>query len=151
MPLFLDIYGVIVGWGGLNDTLLERCALWRKQGQKVYGASNMSVIEHATFMKNARFQAAFDTVFCSGHLGTSKPDPAFFSILRDKTGEQPENCLFIDDSGVNVDAAVRAGWQAAVYTDNADATARIDGFFDAQRRKNDADDTTPPNDKDLLP
>lgn len=150
MPLFLDIYGVIITWSGVNNALLDRCAYWRKQGVKIYGASNMSVFEHGRFMKDARFQAAFDEIFCSGHLGVSKPDPSFFAVLRDKTGELPENCLFIDDSGANVDAASRAGWQAAIYTDTADASARIDGFFDKQRRNNDPDETTPPLDQDLL-
>ena len=148
MPLILDIFGVVLVRGGLNEPLLQRCIQWRRDGEKIYGASNMSVSEHITVMQNPLIAAAFDMIYCSGQLGVSKPDPVFFAAVREKLGLLPEHLLFLDDSGINVDAAQRLGWNAAVYTDVADAAARIDGFFANQRRENDPDKIAPPVETD---
>ena len=133
MPLVLDMFGVLLLPQGLNEPLLEICRFWREKGEKVFGASNMIVQQHIELWHNPAIRAAFDEVYCSGRLGASKPDPAFFALVTAKINVPPQDILFFDDSGTNVDAASRYGWQAHPYRTVSDLTAIADGFFMAQR------------------
>lgn len=67
----------------------------------------------------------FDGVWASCHLGVRKPDPAFYERLLDRTGHVPEQCLFVDDRAVNVDAARAAGMRAHLFTSAEDLRARL--------------------------
>jgi FMN phosphatase YigB (HAD superfamily) len=133
MPLILDIFGVTFLQTGLNEPLLAQCAQWRKQGEKIYAATNMTASQFDQFWQDVSIRAAFDDFFCSSLLGVSKPDPVFFSTVATKLGEKPEDLLFFDDSGTNVDAAMRMGWEAYSYTDITDLKSIAEGFFDRQR------------------
>ena len=61
--------------------------------------------------------ALFDDIVVSGEVGLAKPDPAIFTVLRERTGVPLEDCVFVDDSPANVAAAARAGMDAIRFTD----------------------------------
>jgi FMN phosphatase YigB (HAD superfamily) len=154
MPLILDIFGVTFLQSGLNQPLLDACVRWRKQGEKVYAATNMTASQFDQFWQEPAIRAAFDDFFCSSLLGVSKPDPVFFSTVASKLGEKPENLLFFDDSGTNVDAAIRMGWEAYGYTDVTDMSSITEGFFARQRATKRTELTGAPgrrSDDDLAP
>jgi 2-haloacid dehalogenase len=48
----------------------------------------------------------------SGEEKLKKPDPAFFQVLFDRHALAPHDCVFIDDSLVNVEAARQLGMHA---------------------------------------
>ncbi|HEY1096751.1 MAG TPA: HAD-IA family hydrolase [Alphaproteobacteria bacterium] len=129
MPLVLDIFGLVILQNGLNEPLLKLCANWRNQGEKIYGASNMSAIQNDKLWQMPGVRDAFDDIYCSGLLGVSKPDPVFYTAVTNKLHLQPEHILFFDDSGVNVEAARRMGWQAYAYSDEKDLSTIAEGFF----------------------
>ena len=129
MPLVLDIFGVILMPQGLNTPLLDLCAAWRRDGEKVFGASNMTAIHNKELWEQPGIRAAFDEIYCSGQLGASKPDPIFFKAVSEKINVRPDQLLFFDDSGVNVEAAGRLGWEAYAFTDNRDIQTIANGFF----------------------
>ncbi|TDC08120.1 HAD family phosphatase [Streptomyces sp. 8K308] len=54
----------------------------------------------------------FDHLLFSHRLGHRKPDPAAFDAAAKQLGACPDDILFIDDSGANIDAARAAGWTA---------------------------------------
>jgi putative hydrolase of the HAD superfamily len=68
----------------------------------------------------ARELAGFDYLVTSHFAGARKPEPAFFAFAHRQAQANPGECLFIDDLGVNVEAAERFGWKGLVY--RADGT-----------------------------
>jgi len=53
----------------------------------------------------------FDEVLSSCEAGLMKPDLRFFEMMVEKLKIRPEDCLFIDDSQKNVEAAAKLGMQ----------------------------------------
>lgn len=60
---------------------------------------------------------SFDAVFNSAELGVAKPEPALFAAVLDSLGVAPGDCLFVDDSARNVEAATTAGLIAHHHRD----------------------------------
>lgn len=58
-------------------------------------------------------QNLFDHVFVSHEVHLAKPDPAIYLHAVEKIGHPAEQCLFIDDTLLNVEAAKREGLQGA--------------------------------------
>ncbi len=59
--------------------------------------------------------APFDTLVASHHAAARKPDPGFFGYAHQFTHADSDECLFVDDLPVNVEAARRFGWEGLVY------------------------------------
>lgn len=57
-------------------------------------------------------------VMLSCEEGLLKPDPAIFRCLFVRFGFEPEECFFIDDSPLNVEAAQWCGMQAFQYRED---------------------------------
>ena len=53
--------------------------------------------------------ALFDEVLESRVLGVRKPDPRFYQLACERLGVQPEECVFLDDLGVNLKPARALG------------------------------------------
>lgn len=77
------------------------------------------------------FDAWADQIVYSHEIGVEKPDPRAFEAACTSLEVRPENCLFIDDVAVNVDAARVAGMQAHLFEDNARTLTRIAAHLDA--------------------
>jgi len=54
----------------------------------------------------------FDVFVTSCFVGLRKPDERIYRLALDLTHKSPEECCFIDDRSVNVDAAARIGMRA---------------------------------------
>jgi putative hydrolase of the HAD superfamily len=61
----------------------------------------------------------FENVFRSHEEGLKKPDREAFLNALGKIRAKPEECVFVDDSQANVDAASRLGMKGIKYTDLA--------------------------------
>ena len=57
----------------------------------------------------------FSQFFSSGFVGLRKPDERIFRLAMEVTQCQPEECLFIDDTALNVERAQLAGMRAFRY------------------------------------
>ena len=57
----------------------------------------------------------FELLFVSGELGGAKPAPEVFRHVCRVTGAEPRQCLFIDDTAQNVDAARALGFHGHVF------------------------------------
>lgn len=64
---------------------------------------------------------------CQEHL--LKPDPAIYRVLCDRYGLEPEECVFIDDTQINVDAARAFGMQAIRFESYAQASEALDSLL----------------------
>jgi HAD superfamily hydrolase (TIGR01509 family) len=101
----------------LLDFPKVRVELLRKlrKNFKIYLFSNTNAIHvekyHSDFRKQHGFEVStlFETDFYSNEIGFRKPaSEAFQEIIR-LSGIKPEESIFIDDSQLNVDAAIASG------------------------------------------
>jgi len=68
----------------------------------------------------------FDVVVDSGFVGCRKPEPEIYELTLERLGGvAPERCLFIDDTDVNCEAAVKLGMAAVHYRHNDQAIPEI--------------------------
>jgi epoxide hydrolase-like predicted phosphatase len=68
----------------------------------------------------------FEVVVDSGFVGMRKPDREIYDLTLKRMGDPtPEECLFIDDTDVNCDAARELGMSAVHYRDNDQAMGEI--------------------------
>ena len=68
----------------------------------------------------------FEVVVDSGFVGCRKPDREIYDLTLERMGDlKPAECLFIDDTDVNCDAARELGMSAVHYTHNEQAIPEI--------------------------
>jgi putative hydrolase of the HAD superfamily len=68
----------------------------------------------------------FEVVVDSGFVGMRKPDREIYDLTLERMGgPDPRECLFIDDTDVNCDAARELGMPAVHYRDNDQAISEI--------------------------
>ncbi|MFF5505664.1 HAD family hydrolase [Streptomyces roseolus] len=77
-----------------------------------------------------RFDELVEQIVYSHELGVEKPDPRAFDAVCAALGVRPEDCLFVDDVTVHVEAARARGMQAHLFEDNARTIARIAAHLD---------------------
>ena len=88
----------------------------KAKGYPLYGLSNWSLETYA-HIKDYPFLKEFDEIILSGEVGLIKPDPAIYRLLLSKIEYSAEECVFIDDSLVNVETARDLGFQAIWFAD----------------------------------
>jgi putative hydrolase of the HAD superfamily len=67
----------------------------------------------------AEVMARFDVVVESSKVGVRKPEPRFYEIACELLGVQPDECVFLDDLGINLKPAAAMGMTTIKVT-NAD-------------------------------
>jgi putative hydrolase of the HAD superfamily len=92
-------------------------------------ATNQERYRLAYMRREMGFSTLFDAVFGSAELGAAKPDRTFYRRVTDALKVAPDEILFWDDSGRNVDAARAYGWQAEPFeTYQAFQSVMVDRF-----------------------
>jgi putative hydrolase of the HAD superfamily len=71
------------------------------------------------------FDELVDQIVYSHEIGIGKPDPRAFEAACAGLGVRPEECLFIDDVAVNVEAARAVGMKGHLFEDNVGTIACI--------------------------
>ncbi|KAI6223451.1 Bifunctional epoxide hydrolase 2 [Aphelenchoides besseyi] len=67
----------------------------------------------------------FDTVVESCRIGYRKSDPESYHIAANAIGCQPNECVLVDDSQLNIDGALREGMNG-IYQKNEESKTAID-------------------------
>jgi 2-haloacid dehalogenase len=64
------------------------------------------------------FLDLFEDIIVSGEEGVAKPDPEIFEVLEERVSHRAglDDCIFIDDSPANVQAAAETGLDAVHFT-----------------------------------
>ncbi len=57
----------------------------------------------------ADIMARFDVIVESSKIGVRKPEPRFYEIACELLGVQPDECVFLDDLGINLKPAAAMG------------------------------------------
>ena len=71
--------------------------------------NNFARAEAVVSKEVASIYALFDAVLESRVLGVRKPDPRFYELACERLGVRPEECVFLDDLGVNLKPARALG------------------------------------------
>jgi len=79
----------------------------------------------------------FDAIIESSKAGIRKPDPRIYLMMCDLLGVQPQNCVYLDDLGINCKPAAGLGMKAIKVVDVdqtlADLAAATGLSFDAEQ------------------
>ena len=110
--------GVIAG----SLTILEKL---RAGKVPLYAITNYSSEKWADSVVRFPFLGQFRDVVVSAHERLIKPDPAIYHVLLSRNGLQASQCVFVDDSLKNVEAARSVGMQAIHFVDAEDLGARL--------------------------
>jgi 2-haloacid dehalogenase len=102
--------------GGAVGGTVEVLAELRAASVPVYALTNWSAETFGVARERFEFLEWFDGVLVSGEERMIKPDPAIFRLLLDRFGLDPEATFYVDDSGPNVEAAGRLGFDAVRFT-----------------------------------
>lgn len=102
----------------------------RSAGYLVLGLSNFSAETFPLCRAKYPVFAAFDDIVISGEHGIGKPQPEIYHLVCERSGIQPADAVFLDDSPGNVTGAHAVGMGAHLFTDAAQARLdlRADGF-----------------------
>jgi 2-haloacid dehalogenase len=87
----------------------------KQKRRSIFGLSNWSAETFPIARRRYDFFDLFDDILISGEVGLVKPDPAIFNLLLERIGRKAEECIFIDDSPPNIQAAGRLGFNAIHY------------------------------------
>ncbi len=106
---FYDRWEEMLG-GEINETV-EILRELKNKGDSIYALTNWSGETFPIAEERFDFLQWFDGTLVSGVEKMAKPDPAIFHLLLKRYELQAENCLFIDDSKTNIEAAARIGFE----------------------------------------
>lgn len=67
----------------------------------------------------------FETVVDSAFVGCRKPDPRIYQLTLERVELEPEQCIFIDDMEINVNAANELGLHGVHFRETAQARAEV--------------------------
>jgi 2-haloacid dehalogenase len=95
--------------------MVEILKTLKAAGYSVYGLSNWSAETFPVAYRKYDFFRLLDGYIISGDVHLVKPDPAIFRLTLDMIGRSANECLLIDDSPQNVDAAQELGFTAILF------------------------------------
>jgi 2-haloacid dehalogenase len=84
-------------------------------GYPLYALSNWNTGTFAIIRPRYPFLEWFDDIVISGDARLVKPDPRIFHLVLERTGRQPQDCIFIDDHLPNIEVAQRLGFRTILF------------------------------------
>jgi len=87
----------------------------KRAGYPLYGLSNWSLETYQRVRTKYPFFKLFETILVSGEVQLAKPDPRLFTLFLERIGRLAEECLLIDDSHVNIEAAQQMGFSTIQF------------------------------------
>ncbi len=117
-----------LGWTRINRSMVSWAAELRSSGYRTAILSNMPS-EKLTFMRVSTgfsWINDFDAAFFSCDYRMVKPEPAFYRVCLSTLGVRPGECVFLDDSAVNAEAARAEGIHAVIFHTAREAAAALD-------------------------
>lgn len=97
----------------------------KSKGYHVYYLSNFSRKAHVECAHVLDFLPLMEGGILSYQEKMTKPDPAIYQLLLDRYGLQAQECVFLDDTPRNVEAAIQQGIAGIVFHDQAQAIEEL--------------------------
>jgi putative hydrolase of the HAD superfamily len=127
---FKDMHGLVVEYPDSCEWIQEL----KNRGMKVYLLSNYSKENFEMAEKEGlfKFLQLDEGRVISYTVRMLKPDAAIYNLLLEKYGLDPKECVFLDDSQRNVEAAEKLGMRGILVDDREWARAELDVLLDSQ-------------------
>ncbi len=108
---------VMTGWIDLPpmEEGIEALKNCKAHGVKLYALTNYADEEFAHACETHDFFSLFDGLVVSGREHLVKPGLEIYAQLIHRYDLDPARTLFIDDSPINIEAALESGWQGLCY------------------------------------
>jgi epoxide hydrolase-like predicted phosphatase len=84
---------------------------------------------HDFFKSDWIVDGAFDHLIASCDIKLIKPDPAIYTLALDRLNLEAEECVFIDDREVNVNAAQKLGINGVVFQSKSQTMHDVDNLL----------------------
>jgi 2-haloacid dehalogenase/putative hydrolase of the HAD superfamily len=110
---FLDMVGPVIGE---TESAMHALAA---RGVPQYGLTNMPSEAWAGVQTLSPAFALLADTIVSGDERLVKPDPAIYAVVLARTGLEPQDLLFVDDSAANIEAARAIGFHVHRLEDPA--------------------------------
>lgn len=94
---------------------VEALKTCKAHGMKLYALTNYADEAFAHACATHDFFSLFDDLVVSGRLHMIKPGMEIYHHLISRFGLDPARTLFIDDSTLNIEAALECGWQGLCF------------------------------------
>ena len=108
-----------------NQPVVEIMRELKCAGYPVYGLSNWSAETFAWVRPRYTFLEELDDFLISGAVGEVKPGERIYQLFLERVGKKAEECIFIDDSPANIEAARRLGFTGILFTSAEDLRAEL--------------------------
>ena len=109
---FSDLTGMLV----LRDYAIELVRRLKSAGYGVYYLSNYSRKAYEECGESLAFMPYMDGGIVSFKVGKTKPSTEMFRLFLQTYALQVDECLFVDDTAENVEAARSLGFRGIVFT-----------------------------------
>jgi HAD superfamily hydrolase (TIGR01509 family) len=83
-----------------------------------------------TMHERWNMEVLFDDLVISAEVGIVKPDPRIYQLAVERLGVHPDECVFIDDMLINVEAAHQQGLTAIQFVDTQQILADLRTVLD---------------------
>ena len=90
---------------------------------KIIALSNMSRKYWSSLESKFHISTLFNSSVLSYELGVIKPEPEIFAEALRMAGSPPRQCMFLDDSVANIQAAARLGLRTHLATSPSETSA----------------------------
>ena len=105
---------------------VELLAALRDRGHRLLALTNWSAETFPIARRRFAFLDWFEDIVVSGEVNLAKPDPRIFELTVRRTGLEPGQTLYIDDSAGNVAAARTLGFRTHHFQSPAGLRAELD-------------------------
>ena len=105
-----------------------------KKEYSIYLLSNLGK-EDMEQVKEMEFFSLFDGAVFSCEVGIMKPDEGIYRQLFNQYQLDPKECIFVDDSKKNVDAAIALGMHGVQKVSTSQALRDVKGIIDYEKQK----------------
>jgi putative hydrolase of the HAD superfamily len=128
----LDGYGALI-----NDALEPNERLFayfrelRDRGVRLAILTNNVREWEPTWRAKLPVDEVFELVVDSAFVGMRKPEPEIYALTLERLGLPAEACAFVDDLGVNVDAARAVGMHGIHFEDTEQAIRELESVLAA--------------------
>ena len=103
--------------GPMIKRILRASVMLKESGLRVYYLSNYSKKAYDECAGSLEFMPYMDGGLVSFLAGRTKPDPEMYRMFLLKYGLRADECVFIDDTEENVEAAKVLGFSGIVFHD----------------------------------
>lgn len=87
--------------------------------------SNIALPSLKRRMTDSELDELFDAIVVSSEVGHVKPEPEIYQYALDKLGLSPQECIFIDDTGIHCESAQAIGIHAIHFLSYEQTTAEL--------------------------